>query len=61
MMGGVRPLDQVVQIWGTGELELNGSKQASSGTYSVSRRSDNSYTVSSMGNDARMNAIYVHE
>ena len=64
-----RPMDQVVQIWGTGELELNGSKQLSSHgtssqlerTSSVSHRSDISGTADSMGSNPSASAVYVHE
>jgi len=68
MLGPGRPLDQVVQIWGTGELELNGSKQQQPSTSSqlgrtssVSGRSDISGTAESIESHPSMSAVYVHE
>ena len=72
MMDG-RPLGhRAVQIWGTGELELNGSKQLSSGagtssqldrTSSISHRSsDISGTTDSINSvQASSSQVYVHD
>ena len=62
-------MEQIVQVWGTGELELNGSKQLSTDTSSqlgrtssVSGRSDISGTADSVtSSNPSMSAVYVHD
>ena len=71
--GGTRPMHEAVQIWGTGELELNGSKQLAPSHTSSHLRSS-SISSSGLGGTSSINstadslqgvpsysAVYVHD